>query len=44
MCWMLDVDYSRLMCWMLSKLTQQSLTCPKSTIETLEKGEKYLQS
>ena len=25
-------------------LTQQTATCPKSTIETLEKGMKYVQS
>ena len=25
-------------------LTQQTVTCPKSTIETLEKGMKYVQS
>ena len=25
-------------------LTQQTFTCPKSTIETLEKGVKYVQS
>ena len=25
-------------------LTQQIFTCPKSTIETLEKGVKYVQS